>query len=92
VQLEGKDKINGTIWGLASHPGGFWIGLSGGGGGGWLYFWKDEPTNEKTAAEFHKLKLPNTGRDLNLSPDGRQFSVAHADRHLRLYGLFKKPT
>ena len=90
VQLEGKDKINGTIWGLASHPSAFWTGLSGGGGGGWLYFWKDETTSEKTSQEFFKFKLPDTGRDLDLAPDGRQVCIAHADGNLRLFALHKK--
>jgi WD40 repeat protein len=85
VQYEGKDKVNGTVWGLAWHREGFWIGLSGGGGGGWLYFWK-----ETAAQEFFKLKLPDSGRDLDLSHDGRQVCVAHADGNLRLYNLHKK--
>ncbi|MEX2174105.1 MAG: hypothetical protein WD872_07070 [Pirellulaceae bacterium] len=85
VQYEGKDKINGTIWGVRQHPAGFWIGLSGGGGGGWLYFWK-----EAAAPEFFKFKLPDTGRDLDLSPDGRSVAVAHFDGHLRLYHLHAK--
>jgi WD40 repeat protein len=86
VQFEGKEKVNGAVWGVRHHPDGFWIGLSGGGGGGWLYFWK-----EGTAEEFHKLKLPDTGRDLDLSPDGRSVSIAHFDRNLRIGHLFAKP-
>jgi WD40 repeat protein len=86
VQYEGKEKINGTAWGVRHHSGGFWIGLSGGGGGGWLYFWRD-----KTAQEFFKFKLPDTGRDMDLSPDGRIIAVAHADGNLRLYPLHAKP-
>jgi WD40 repeat protein len=86
VQYEGKEKINGTVWGVRWHTGGFWIGLSGGGGGGWLFFWK-----EATAQEFFKFKLPDTGRDMDLSPDGRSLAVAHADGNLRIYRLHKKP-
>ncbi len=85
VQYEGKEKVNGTVWGVAWHSSGFWIGLGGGGGGGWLYFWKDA-----TAPEFHKLKLPDTGRDMSLSPDGRRVLVAHFDGNLRTYNLWKK--
>jgi WD40 repeat protein len=81
-QLEAKDKVRGVTWGVAQHPDGFWIGLSGGGGGGWLYFWKGDSANE-----FHKLKLANDGRDLSLSPDKTQLAVAHADKTLRLYAL-----
>jgi WD40 repeat protein len=86
LQYEGKEKINGTAWGVRHHPGGFWIGLSGGGGGGWLYFWRD-----KAAQEFFKFKLADGGRDMDLSPDGRTVAVAHADGNLRLYGLHAKP-
>lgn len=83
--LEATEKANGVCWGLAHHPQGFWIGLAGGGGGGWLHFFKGDVANE-----FHKLKLPNNGRDLSLSPDGTRVAVAHADGHLRIYGLHAK--
>src|SRR5262245_14298877 len=85
LQLEAKEKIRGLAWGVAHHPDGFWVGLSGGGGGGWLYFWKGD-----TANEFFKLKLANDGRDLALSPDKTQAAVAHADKTLRLYDLHDK--
>lgn len=84
-QLEAKEKANGVAWGLAHHPQGFWIMLSGGGGGGWLYFYKGDAANE-----FHKLKLPNNGRDMSLSPDGTRVAVAHADGQLRIYALHAK--
>jgi WD40 repeat protein len=86
VQYEGKEKVNGVAWGVRQHPDGFWIGLSGGGGGGWLYFWKDA-----TAQEFHKFKLPDTGRDLDLHSDGLRVAVAGADGQLRICELRKKP-
>jgi WD40 repeat protein len=86
VQLEAKEKVNGVAWGVVHHPDLFWIGLAGGGGGGWLYFWKGD-----TANEFFKLKLPNDGRDLAISPDKTQVAVAHADKTLRLYALHEKP-
>lgn len=85
LQLEPKEKIRGLAWGVAHHPQGFWIGASGGGGGGWLYFWKGD-----TANEFHKLKLASDARDLSLSPDKTQVAVAHADKTLRLYALHDK--
>ncbi|HTN75842.1 MAG TPA: WD40 repeat domain-containing protein [Pirellulaceae bacterium] len=86
VQYEGKEKINGVAWGVRQHPNGFWIGLSGGGGGGWLYFWK-----EATAPEFAKFKLPDSGRDFDLHPDGLRVAVAHPDMNLRICELRKKP-
>ena len=91
-QLEAKDKVRGVAWGVAHHPDGFWIGLSGGGGGGWLYFWKgDDSPKGSPANEFHKLKLASDGRDLALSPDKTQLAVAHFDKSLRLYSLSQKP-
>ncbi len=78
--LESKDKAKGTMWGVAHHPDGFWIGVAGGGGGGWLRFW-----NADGKHEFTGLKLKNDGRGMSLSPDHRQVAVAHADLHLRLY-------
>jgi WD40 repeat protein len=85
VQLEGKEKINAVAWGVAHHPDGFWVGLAGGGGGGWLYFWKGDAKEE-----FFKFKLPNNGRDLALSPDRTRVAIAHADRTLRVYALHEK--
>lgn len=80
--LQSKDKTKGTTWGLAWHPDGFWVSLSGGGGGGWLYFWKGD-----TSEEFFRLQLKNDGRGMSLSPDGQKVAVAHADNHLRIYSL-----
>ena len=91
LQLEAKEKLNGVAWGVAHHPNGFWIGLAGGGGGGWLYFFKGASLKDGSANEFFKLKLPNDGRDLALSPDKTQVAVAHADKTLRLYALHDKP-
>jgi WD40 repeat protein len=85
LQLEAKEKIRGVAWGVAHHPEGIWIGLSGGGGGGWLYFWKGD-----TPQEFFKLKLANDGRDMALSPDAARVAVAHADGNLRIYALHDK--
>jgi WD40 repeat protein len=87
LQLEAKEKIRGVAWGIANHPEGFWVGLSGGGGGGWLYFWKGD-----VKEEFFKLKLANDGRDMSLSPDGSRVAVAHADGNLRIYALHDKAT
>jgi hypothetical protein len=73
------------MWGVARHPAGFWIGLAGGGGGGWLYFFDD-----RQPEEFFKFKLPSDGRDLGPAPDLSQLAVAHADRTLRIWGLYPK--
>lgn len=78
--LESKDKTKGTIWGVAYHPDRYWIGVSGGGGGGWFHFW-----NEDSNQEFAKFKLPHDGRGMSLAPNHRQLAVAHADMFLRIY-------
>jgi WD40 repeat protein len=80
--LQSKDKTTGTLWGLAWHTDGFWVGVCGGGGGGWLYFWKGDADEE-----FFRLKLRNDGRGMSLSADGKHIAVAHADSHLRTYQL-----
>jgi len=82
VQLGPKEKVNGTAWGIAEHSQGFWTGLAGGSGGGWLYFWRDDQ-----AEEFYKLKLKSDGRGMATSPDESRIAVAHADRNLRIYAL-----
>lgn len=81
--LKSKDKRKGCMWGVAHHADGFWVGLSGG-GGGWLMFWRGDTDNE-----FHKLKLKSDGRGMSVSPDGTKLCVAHADNHLRTYTLHK---
>jgi len=79
--LGAKEKTQGATWGVAHHPAGFWIGLSGG-GGGFFHFWKGDANHE-----FFKLKLASDGRGMSLSPDRTQVAVAHADLHLRTYAL-----
>ncbi len=81
-QLETKAKTRGTAWGVDWHPDGFWIGCSGGGGGGWLNFWKGD-----TQHEFFSMKLKSDGRGMSLSKSGTQVAVAHSDTHLRIYDL-----
>ncbi|MBM4003220.1 MAG: hypothetical protein FJ295_08035 [Planctomycetes bacterium] len=80
--LQAKDKTQGTTWGVAHHPDGFWIGVSGGAGRGWLYFWKGDESHE-----FHRVELKHDGRGMSLSPDRRQLAVAHADMQLRIYAI-----
>lgn len=81
-----KEAGNGVVWGLAPHADGFWIGCSGSrSAGGGIFFWKPD-----AAPEFFKLKLPDTGRDMSLHPDGVQLAVAHADGNVRIYRMEKK--
>lgn len=79
--------VRGAIWDCVYHPtGSFLLGGSGGGGGGFLLFWNAE--DEK---EFHKFKLPNTARGMDLHPDGLQVATAHYDRQLRVSKMAAKP-
>jgi WD40 repeat protein len=80
-----KAKLQGVGWGVALHPAGFTVGISGGGAGGHLLFFKPGEANE-----FHTLNLGNTARDLDLHPDGLQLVTAHFDKNLRLVKLGPK--
>jgi WD40 repeat protein len=75
----------GVIWRLRWLADGSLMGLSGGGDGGILIFWK--PDAEK---DFHRFKLPSLARDMDLHPDGLQVATAHYDRHLRITRLAAK--
>ena len=79
-----KEKNRGTIWGLAWHPDGYWIGMSGG-RNALLVFWKPDK-----AEEFAKFAMPEIGRDFALHPDGLQAAVAMAENQLRICRLTAK--
>jgi WD40 repeat protein len=80
-----KEDAKGVGWGLRFHPDGFLVMVSGGTSGGILWFFKPDQVNE-----FFKFGLPNTGRDLDLHPDGLRLAVAHHDGHLRVYTMAAK--
>jgi WD40 repeat protein len=73
-----KEKNRGTIWGLAWHTDGYWIGMSGG-RNALICFWKPEQ-----AEEFANFAMPEIGRDFALHPDGVQGAVAMADGQIRI--------
>jgi WD40 repeat protein len=75
----------GVIWRLKYLSEGSLLGLSGGGSGGFLLFWK--PDNEK---DFHRFQLPNLARDMDLHPDGIRVATAHYDRNVRITRLAAK--
>ncbi len=79
-----KEKNRGTIWGLAWHPEGYWIGMSGG-RNALLVFWKPDQ-----AEEFAKFAMPEIGRDFALHPDGLQAAVAMAESQVRICRLTAK--
>ena len=80
------DGVKGVIWRTLFHPDGFLIGASGGSGGGYLLFWQAE--KEKA---FHKFKMPDTARGMDMHPDGVTLATVHYGRKLRLSKLAPKP-
>jgi WD40 repeat protein len=78
--------VKGVAWAARFHPAGFLVAVSGGTGGGFLWFWKADQTNE-----FFKFNLKNTGRDLDLHPDGIRLATAHHDGCLRISAMRPKP-
>ena len=86
-QLIAEGVTQGVIWRLRWLSDGSIMGLSGGGSGGFLLFWKPE-----TEKDYHRFKLPNLARDMDLHPDGLQVATAHYDRNLRITRLAAKAT
>ena len=81
-----KEDVKGVGWGVRCHPDGFTVLASGGTGGGWLWFFEPGAANE-----FHKVNLTNTGRGLDLHPDGLRLATAHHDGHLRVWSMTEAP-
>lgn len=79
-----KEKNRGTIWGVAWHPDGYWVGMSGG-RNSLIVFWKPDQ-----AEEFAKFAMPEIGRDFALHPDGLQAAVAMAENQVRICRLADK--
>ncbi|MAG94827.1 MAG: hypothetical protein CMJ48_13950 [Planctomycetaceae bacterium] len=73
------EGVKGIAWQVEWLKDGSLVAASGGSGGGFLLFWRAD--QEKA---YHKLKMPNTARDLDLHPDGLQIATAHHDRHVRI--------
>lgn len=76
---------NGKAWSVFVHPEGFTMGAIGGGGGGYVYFWKNDQKEE-----FHAFNIGNAVRDMAVHPDGVQLATAHHDRNLRLCAMRPK--
>jgi len=72
----------GVIWRLRFLPDQTLVGVSGGGSGGFLIFWKLD--QEK---DFHRFQLPNIARDVDLHPNEPLAATAHHDGKLRLCRL-----
>lgn len=77
--------IRGVVWRNLFHPDGYIMAGVGGSSGGHLIFWK--PEEEKP---FHKFKLRDTVREMDLHPDGMQVATVHWDRKVRINRLAAK--
>jgi len=75
----------GVVWRLKWLADGSLMGLSSGGSGGFLLFWKPEADKD-----YHRFQLPNLARDMDLHPDGLQVATAHHDAHVRITRLAAK--
>lgn len=74
----------GIIWRLEWLPDGTLAGVISG-TAGMLLFWKPD-----TAGDFHRFKLPNQSRDMDLHADGLHLATAHHDGHVRITRLAAK--
>jgi len=77
-----KEGLKCIAWRALFHPAGFILGACGGGGGGFLVFWRPD-----AETEFHRFKLPDTLRDMDLHPNGLLVATAHNDEHVRITRL-----
>ena len=82
-----KARYKGVAWGVAFHPDGTRIGISGGNSGGYLLFFKFD-----AASEFHQFKLKDTARDMDLASDGLRVATAHYNGHIYVSRLDEKKT
>ncbi|MGB0580526.1 MAG: WD40 repeat domain-containing protein [Limisphaerales bacterium] len=79
--------VRGVVWRNLVHPDGYLIAGVGGSGGGHLLFW-----NPEEEQPFHKFKLKDTVREMDLHPDGRQVGTVHWDKKVRINLLAAKET
>ena len=79
-----KDKARSTIWGLAWHPDGYWVGMAGG-RSSVIVFWKPDQ-----AQEVARFEMKEIGRDFALHPDALQAAVAMAENQIRICRLTAK--
>jgi WD40 repeat protein len=89
-KLERQQLCDGITQGVISRlqwlADGSLLGVSGGGTGGFLLFWK--PDADK---DFHRFKLPNLARDMDVHPDGLRVATAHYDHNVRISRMAAKP-
>lgn len=85
LRSQPADGVRGIGWQVEFLSDGSELCVAGGAGGGFLLFFK--PADEKP---FHKLKLPDTARDMSLHPDGLRVATAHHDGNVRISRMTAK--
>lgn len=85
IQSHISDGVRGVIWRSFYLPDGKLLGASGGSGGGFLLFW-----NAGEEKSFHKLKLKDTARGLDMHPDHLHLATVHWDRQVRISKMSAK--
>lgn len=78
--------VRGVGWRVIYLADGSFVCASGGAGGGFLLFW-----NSDEEKPFHKLKLKDTARAMDMHHDGIQLATVHYDRHVRISKMAPKP-
>lgn len=79
------EGVRGVVWRCFHLPDGTLMAASGGSGGGYLMYWN--PDEDKS---YHKFKLPDTARGLDIHPDNLHLATVHYDRHLRISRMSQK--
>lgn len=79
------EGLKGPMWRVQYLADGTLMGVMGGSGGGFLFFWKPDQ-----AKEIHRFNLTVLARDMDLHPDGLQVATTHTDKQLRLSKLAAK--
>ncbi|MDP6717268.1 MAG: WD40 repeat domain-containing protein, partial [Pirellulaceae bacterium] len=79
------DGVRGIAWRSLYLSNNNLVAASGGSGGGFLLFW--DTAKEKA---FHKFKMPDTVRGLDLHPDGMHLATVHYDRNVRISRMAAK--
>lgn len=71
--------LKGICWAVF-HPDGYVVGVSGGSGGGFLLFWKQDQDKD-----YHRVQVPGNAREMDLHPDGMRIATADHDGHVRIH-------
>ena len=77
--------LRGVVWRTMFHRDDYVLACSGGSSGAHLLFWKEDDEQP-----FHKFKIRDNAREMDLHPDGVQVATVHHDRKVRISKLIAK--